>query len=181
VLSNRQARCSIVESEDFSQMTVYNYGFLSRPGGRFERVCPAGNAQAHGSKFARCHWRRGIRSSTDLSANPFDTGGMYFQRLAFLWSRAHPTSTDTCIMAETGSCSAIRCTFTDCTTAFIARAPGCALKQCTIDYTSGPGSAGPVYLGAGSAPTELLIVNCPGYSVPQKHRREDRYELTRCA
>ena len=42
VLSNRQARCSIVESEDFSQMTVYNYGFyLGREGASNESALQA--------------------------------------------------------------------------------------------------------------------------------------------
>src|SRR6202034_3738484 len=35
--------------------------------------------------------------------------------------------------------------------------------------------------GAGTNVSTVEITNCAGYSVPQKHGREDRYELTRCA
>jgi len=46
------------------------------------------------------------------------------------------------------------------------------LTNCTLSTSA---------LSVTGTPTSLIVTNCTGYSVPQKHRREDRYELTRCA
>jgi hypothetical protein len=67
--------------------------------------------------------------------------------LAFRWDGAS-NNDDTCIWAATGNCCAIRCTFTDCPVAFNAQAPACALKQCTIDYGSGPKDATAVVIAS---------------------------------
>jgi hypothetical protein len=57
-----------------------------------------------------------------------------------------------------------------------AAVAGLYVRGCNMTlYTT----AIPVY--ASGAGAEIQITDCAGYSVPQKHRREDRYELTRCA
>jgi hypothetical protein len=196
-LSDRQARCSISEYEDFSQMTVYNYEYyINQPSATNESalaamlgfMSPSSQGAVGGAAFIQqatyivanrtffpfsvpdqCnifssgtggsgsshfyHFNVGVTgTATETFLNcvgsAYTTGGTYFQWLAFLWSRPHPTSTDTCIMAGTGNCCAIRCTFTDCPTAFNAQAPGCALKQCTIDYESGPNGATAVIIAS---------------------------------
>lgn len=76
------------------------------------------------------------------SSGAYTTGGAYFQGIAFQWS-ASTSPGDTCIFANVQNCTALRCTFTDCPTAFYANAPGCTLKECTIFYKkmTAPGGA----------------------------------------
>jgi len=81
------------------------------------------------------------------SGSTYTTGGTYFHGLAFRWDGSSNVG-DTCILAATGNCCAIRCTFTDCPQAFYAQAPGCALKQCTINYRSTPDGATAVVIAS---------------------------------
>ncbi len=82
-------------------------------------------------------------ASTFLTCNnaSYTTGGVYFRSLAFQWG-AGSTQADTCIYASMANVRAIRCTFTDCPSAFIAHGAACGLEQCTINYTV-PGVTGP--------------------------------------
>jgi hypothetical protein len=73
------------------------------------------------------------------ASSAYTTGGVYFQGIAFQWSAlSGSTYNDAiCISATVNNCTAIRCTFTDCPTAFYAQAPACTLKECTIFYHKG--------------------------------------------
>jgi hypothetical protein len=81
------------------------------------------------------------------------SGGVYFRSLAFHWLTSS-FAKDTCIDADIWNVRVIRCTFTDCPTAFIADTSSlsCTLEQCSINYTvsrtTGPNSTKAVVLAA---------------------------------
>jgi hypothetical protein len=107
--------------------------------------------------------------SCSLSA--YTTGGIYFQGIAFQWS-ASTDNTNICISAGVANCTALRCTFTDCPTAFYAKAPGCILKECTIFYHKGmPDSATAVIMASSQCavigPGELEQTPPAGHNGPQ--------------
>ena len=184
-LSDRQPRCSILGYEDFSAMTIYNYGFYTNtlaPNAALTSMFSAMNPSSLGAiggvafipqqsftiisadggfPFAVSDQCNIFSSGTggsgppptpfyhfvingtggltflSCSGSPYTTGGTYFHGLAFRWDGSSNVG-DTRTLAATGNCCAVRCTFTDCPKAFYAQAPGCALKQCTIDYGTGP-------------------------------------------
>jgi hypothetical protein len=194
-LADRQPCCSIGLDENFSAMTVYNYGFyVSQSGATPETALiamlaamdPNSQGAIGGVAFIpqqtftmddasffpfsvpdQCNiFSSGTGGSggsppyyhflievTDgvtflsCSGSTYTTGGTYFHGLAFRWDGSSNVG-DTCILAATGNCCAIRCTFTDCPQAFYAQAPGCALKQCTINYRSTPDGATAVVIAS---------------------------------
>ncbi len=74
----------------------------------------------------------------------YTSGGKYFYGLAFAWNSSMSDG-DTCIYADTENCRAVRCTFTNCPTAFNAQGTCCFLEQCTTVYTAG-GYAGATFV-----------------------------------
>lgn len=86
------------------------------------------------------------------------SGGQYFRDLAFNWeATSHP---DICIYANTWSCRAINCTFTDSPVAFNAQSLQCGLEACTVQYSSG--YAGPNGGGPGPATNAFAAVVLAG-------------------
>ncbi len=190
-VSERQPRCSVGYGEDFSAMTIYNFGYYIQNYGPTADTAlpkmlsdmapgphafggigfiPQENFPVDTSSGAfnvpdQCNMMGSGGGGSDATVffhfsihgtgskflsctGPYTTGGTYFHSLAFEWTG--PTSpTDTCIYADTGNCSAIRCTFTNCPLAFSGQGPACGLEQCTIVYRNGPNGATAVVM-AGS-------------------------------
>ena len=103
-------------------------------------IVASGTGGSNDNAHSDYHFIIGVVSAglTFLScaSSAYTTGGVYFQGIAFQWSALSGSSYNDaiCISAAVSNCTAIRCTFTDCPTAFFAQAPGCTLKECTIFY-----------------------------------------------
>lgn len=198
-LRERQPQCSTIGyGEDFSAMTIYNYGHyvpvgvtpdtgLTNMFGAMTAASPIGGKAFIAQKNYGVHATTAgftvpdqcdidgsggggtpgptggtaffhfviSRSGTgDLKfLNCVDaggggghtSGGKYFRSLAFQWGTTTHQN-DVCIHGGTWNTRAVNCTFTDCPRAFEAADLNCALEQCTINYTQGPGTTKAVIL-----------------------------------